>query len=158
MRVSEPEDIWASGVAYEAFMGRWSQLVAREFVRWLAVPLQARWLDVGCGTGALSQIILAVAAPQSVLGVDPSEGLLARAREQVPDARVQFLLGDATSLPISEATSDVVVSGLALNFMPRPDQALKEMAGSCAQMEAWPPTCGITRARCNCCASSGRPP
>jgi ubiquinone/menaquinone biosynthesis C-methylase UbiE len=83
MKASERKDLWANGASYEGYVGRWSRLVAREFLRWLAVPPQACWLDVGCGTGALSQTILEVASPRSMLGVDPSEGYLARAREQV---------------------------------------------------------------------------
>jgi SAM-dependent methyltransferase len=127
MKASERKDLWANGVSYEGYIGRWSRLVAREFLRWLAVPPQSCWLDVGCGTGALSQTILEISPPRSVLGVDPSEGFLALAREQIQDARAQFLLGDATSLPVSEAVFDVAVSGLVLNFVPQPDQAIREM-------------------------------
>ena len=127
LRAPERKDTWASGVAYESYVGRWSRLVAREFVRWLAVPLQARWLDIGCGTGALSQTVLELAAPQSVLGVDPSEGYLELAHQQVQDARANFLLGEAQALPVSSSAYDAVVSGLVLNFMPQPVQALSEM-------------------------------
>src|SRR5436305_14537774 len=84
MEQSHRKDTWASGAAYEPYVGRWSRLVAREFVAWLAVPAGARWLDVGCGTGALSQIILEVASPGEVIGIDPSEGYIAYAREHIP--------------------------------------------------------------------------
>ena len=127
MQHPQQKDTWANGTAYELYVGRWSRLVAREFLRWLAVPPQACWLDVGCGTGALSQTILEIASPRSVLGVDPSEGFLALAREQLGDARAQFLQGDATSLPAAEGAFDVVISGLVLNFVPRPGQALRKM-------------------------------
>ena len=127
LRAPERKDTWASGVAYEPYVGRWSRLVAREFVRWLAVPLQARWLDIGCGTGALSQIILEVAAPQLVRGIDASEAYCAFARKQIQDARAEFLVGDAQALPVESAAYDVVVSGLLLNFVPQPGQALREM-------------------------------
>lgn len=127
MQHPQQQEAWASGVAYEAYVGRWSRLVAREFLPWLAEPAQACWLDVGCGTGALSQTILEVASPRSVLGVDPSEGFLAVAREQVQDIRADFLLGDAQALPAESSAYDVVVSGLVLNFVPRPDQALREI-------------------------------
>lgn len=70
-------DVWSAGDAYEPYVGRWSRLVAREFLAWLAVPAGGRWLDVGCGTGALSQTILAVASPSAVHGVDSSEGFSA---------------------------------------------------------------------------------
>ena len=75
--------IWASGAAYEPYVGRWSRLVAREFLAWLDVPADRRWLDVGCGTGALSETILADASPAEVIGVDASEGYLAHARERL---------------------------------------------------------------------------
>jgi ubiquinone/menaquinone biosynthesis C-methylase UbiE len=65
--------MWADGAAYESYVGRWSRLVAKEFLAWLNVETQARWLDVGCGTGALSQTILEQAKPLTVTGIDPSE-------------------------------------------------------------------------------------
>jgi SAM-dependent methyltransferase len=127
MTTSEPKDLWASGASYESYVGRWSRLVAREFVQWLTIPPHACWLDIGCGTGALSQIILEMASPQVVRGVDTSEGYLAYARQQIQDPRADFLVGDATALPVESATSDAVVSGLVLNFVAQPDQALREM-------------------------------
>ena len=127
MTTSEQKDQWASGASYEPYVGRWSRLVAREFLLWLAVPPHACWLDIGCGTGALSQTILEVASPQSVRGVDASEGYLAFARKQVQDTRADFLLGDAQALPVESAAYDAVVSGLVLNFIPQPGQALREM-------------------------------
>lgn len=127
MEQSHRKDTWASGAAYEPYVGRWSRLVAREFVAWLAVPAGARWLDVGCGTGALSQIILEVASPGEVIGIDPSEGYIAYAREHIPDACARFLVGDAQALPVTGATYDAVVAGLVLNFVPDPNRALTEM-------------------------------
>jgi len=122
------KDVWASGAAYEPYVGRWSRLVAREFLKWLGVPAGKRWLDVGCGTGALSQTILDLASPSGVLGVDSSDGYVAYAREHVPDNRATFMVGDARSLPVETATYDAVVSGLVLNFVPQPDRAAAEMA------------------------------
>jgi ubiquinone/menaquinone biosynthesis C-methylase UbiE len=80
MSESQSSSVWGSGAAYEPYVGRWSRLVAREFLKWLAIPSSARWLDVGCGTGALSEMILAQASPAGMYGIDPSEGYLARAR------------------------------------------------------------------------------
>jgi SAM-dependent methyltransferase len=120
-------DAWASGAAYEPYVGRWSRLVAREFLAWLAVPPGRRWLDVGCGTGALSKSIVDLTAPSAVMGIDPSEGFVAFARTQVLDTRVRFELGDARSLPAEAGRYDAVVSGLMLNFVPQPDLALAEM-------------------------------
>lgn len=110
--------VWASGAAYEPYVGRWSRLVAREFVEWLNIPPSARWLDVGCGTGALAQTILAQANPAEVHGIDPSDGYLALARDQLRDERVRFDVGDARNLPLESDDYDVVVSGLVLNFIP----------------------------------------
>jgi SAM-dependent methyltransferase len=122
------KDTWSSGGAYEAYVGRWSRFVAREFLSWLAVPSGRRWLDVGCGTGALTQTILSVAEPSAVTGVDPSEGFIAYARAETPDARARFLIGDARALPIDSDVFDAAVSGLALNFVPDPARAVAEMA------------------------------
>ena len=124
---ARPSDAWADGAAYEPYIGRWSRLVAREFVAWLAMAPGSRWLDVGCGTGALSQTILDCADPAEVHGIDRAEGYVAFAREQVRDARVRFDAGDAHSLPVDLATYDAVVSALALNFFPQPQLAVGEM-------------------------------
>ena len=124
---AHPQDVWASGDAYEQYVGRWSRLVAREFVSWLGVASSSHWLDVGCGTGALSQAILALAAPAQVKGTDHSGGYIARAQEQVQDSRASFEVGDAQALPDEAARYDAAVSGLALNFIPQPDRAVSEM-------------------------------
>jgi SAM-dependent methyltransferase len=121
-------DVWDSGDAYEPYVGRWSRLVAREFLEWLAVPPGRRWLDVGCGTGSLAETILALAAPREVVGIDPSPAYVAFARDRVNDARVRFEVGDAQALQAASATFDAVVSGLVLNFVREPDKAVSEMA------------------------------
>ena len=82
MSTSSDRSVWESGNAYEPYIGRWSRLVAREFVDRLTIAPSARWLDVGCGTGALTQTILHHANPRRVHGIDPSEGYLAVARQQ----------------------------------------------------------------------------
>jgi SAM-dependent methyltransferase len=120
-------DVWTSGDAYEPYVGRWSRLVAQEFLGWLALPPGVRWLDVGCGTGALAQIVLALAAPSEVVGIDPSPAYVAFARGRVNDPRVGFEVGDAQALQAASATFDAVVSGLVLNFVPEPDRAVSEM-------------------------------
>ncbi|HET7038060.1 MAG TPA: methyltransferase domain-containing protein [Thermomicrobiaceae bacterium] len=114
--------------AYEPYVGRWSRLIARDFLAWLAIPAGARWLDVGCGTGALSAAILAQAAPSEVLGVEPLAERVAYARAQVRDPRARFEEGDAQALPYAAGSFDAVVSGLVLNFVPDPRQALAELA------------------------------
>jgi len=83
-------DVWVAGDAYDAYVGRWSRLVAAIFLDWLAVPPGQRWLDVGCGTGALTAAILRTADPARVLGVDTSEGFIASARTHVHRRPGQF--------------------------------------------------------------------
>ncbi|MFC4852086.1 class I SAM-dependent methyltransferase [Actinophytocola glycyrrhizae] len=107
-----------AGDEYEAYVGRWSRRVAERFVPWLGVPAGQRWLDVGCGTGALSAAALAAGA--EVTGVDPSPGFLAGRRGVV--------VGDARALPFADGRFDVVVAGLVLNFVPDPARALAEQA------------------------------
>lgn len=126
--MSGKQSVWAGGTAYEPYVGRWSRLVAREFLDWLKVPSQFDWLDVGCGTGALTSMILSICEPKSIKGVDPSEGYLNVARELVTDGRAGFELGDARSLPVESAAYDVVVSGLVLNFIPDIPTGIREMS------------------------------
>ena len=127
MSESQKRSVWGSGTAYEPYVGRWSRLVAREFLKWLDISSSVRWLDVGCGTGALSETILTQTAPAEVYGIDPSEGYLSLAREQVRDPRVRFEVGDARQLPVATATYEVVVSGLVLNFISDLRAGLAEM-------------------------------
>lgn len=124
---AKPKDNWADGDRYEGYIGRWSRHVAREFIQWLAVPTGSQWLDVGCGTGALSQTILQLADPARIKGIDRSEGFINFAKEHVPDSRVEFEVRDAESLTDDSESFDAVVSGLVLNFIPHPDRALAEM-------------------------------
>ena len=126
--MSGPGDTWAAGAAYEPFIGRWSRPVAAEFVRWLAVPAGRRWLDVGCGTGALTQTVLSMADPREVRAIDPSAGFVRYAAERIPDPRAHFGVGSATDLP--DGPFDAIVSGLVLNFVPEPAAALAAMSAA----------------------------
>lgn len=121
-----PHDVWTGGDAYERYVGRWGRLVARAFVPWMGIAPGARWLDVGCGTGAVTSTIEELAQPAAVLGVDPSAAFLAHAREMLGGPRVSFQVGDAEALPAPDGSYDVVVAGLVLNFVPDPRAALVE--------------------------------
>jgi SAM-dependent methyltransferase len=121
-------EVWSGGEAYEAYVGRWSRRVAEAFVRWLDPPPGGRWLDVGCGTGALTAAVLAVADPAQVVGLDPSQGFLTHARARAVDPRASLQVGDARWLPLRDHRFDAVVSGLALNFVPDPGRAAAEFA------------------------------
>jgi SAM-dependent methyltransferase len=127
MTAATPKEVWAAGDAYEPYVGRWSRRVAPEFLAWLAAPAEAGWLDIGCGTGALTRTILERSNPRSVVGVEPSEGFLSHARATIDDARAEFRIGDALALPVVDAAFDVVVSGLVLNFVADTRRALSEM-------------------------------
>lgn len=113
-------DVWDDGSGYEQYVGRWSRLVATKFLHWLAVPPRSAWLDFGCGTGALSQIILAGANPRLVIGCDRSAGYTAFARQHTPGERAQFVVAELPELPRISGGFDAVVAGLVLNFLPQP--------------------------------------
>src|SRR3954447_6521010 len=121
-------NIWENTDAYEAYMGRWSRPVAGIVLTWLGQLPGLAWLDVGCGTGALTQAILDVDNPREILGVDPSADFLATAAREIVDPRVRFEVGDARSLPVPSDAFDVVIAGLVLHHVPNPEQAAMEMA------------------------------
>jgi SAM-dependent methyltransferase len=134
--MTEDPAVWTDGARYEDYVGRWSWAVAAEFLRRLAVPPGRSWLDVGCGTGALTGAILRDSQPSQVTGVDSSAGFVAYARGSVtvppttgkPPADVRFLEGTAIDLPFDDGGFDATVSGLVLNFVPEPGRAALEMA------------------------------
>lgn len=120
-------ETWKSGESYQQYVGRWSRLVAREFIKWMNAPSRQHWLDVGCGTGVLSQTILGLASPAAVRGIDPSQSHIAYARDSLHDDRVAFSVGTADNLQFPDDSFDVVVSGLVLNFVADPAGGVREM-------------------------------
>lgn len=124
----ERKDVWAAGNLYEPYVGRWSRLVARDLLTWLQVPARKDWLDVGCGTGALTEVILQHAQPRTVKGIDPSSGFVEHAKAHIGSSLASFEVGDAQSLPVGAKEFDVAVSGLVLNFVPQPPRAVADMA------------------------------
>jgi SAM-dependent methyltransferase len=127
MMAVDEKEAWAKGESYEPYVGRWSHGVAGEFVGWLDVPPNRRWLDVGAGTGALTRAIVERASPISVVAIDSSAAYIAYARRFTEGTRATFLVGDATALQLEDERFDAVVSGLMLNFVPDPKRALGEM-------------------------------
>ncbi len=121
------EDNWAAGEAYDPYIGRWSYFAGHAFVDWLAEPPDRRWLDVGCGTGILTQVALEHGLASRVVGVDPSDGFLAYARGKERHPAVNFRIGAAEALPVNDNTFDIAVSGLVLNFLPDPAKGIAEM-------------------------------
>jgi ubiquinone/menaquinone biosynthesis C-methylase UbiE len=113
--------------AYERFMGRWSRAAAGSFLRWLDPPADARWLDVGCGTGILSEMALVTSAPAALVGIDLTAAQLAHAARDASDKRARFEVADAQALPFVPESFDIAASGLVLNFLPKPHQAVREM-------------------------------
>ena len=123
--------LWARAEAYDPYVGRWSRLVARELVRWLRPARNEAWLDVGCGTGALSMVILEDVGVRRLVGIDPSSEYIAQARARIGDPSAKFEVGDAMNLPYKDSTFGYVASGLVLNFVARPQVAVSEMRRVC---------------------------
>jgi SAM-dependent methyltransferase len=116
------------GAAYERYMGKWSQLAGETFLDWLAPKSGLRWLDVGCGNGAFTEMLVERCAPVSVQGIDPSEGQLAYARTRPASRVAQFRQGDAMAQPFPDDTFDVAVMPLVIFFVPDPAKGVAEMA------------------------------
>ncbi|HEX6417076.1 MAG TPA: class I SAM-dependent methyltransferase [Acidimicrobiales bacterium] len=123
------DDAWTSSDAYDAYVGRWSRGVAGRFVDWLGVPPARRWLEIGCGTGALTGAILEAARPAEVLGIDQAPAYVDEARSRLAATSARFEVLDAAALDV-DREFDAAVSGLVLNFLPDPAAAVRSMARS----------------------------
>ena len=121
-------DRWTSGSDYDQWMGRWSRLLADEFLAWLKVPAGLRWIDVCCGSGVLTEAIVEHSAPASVLGVDVSPQQIAFARQHRTYPDVSFEIADAMALPFDTGSFDVAACGLGLNYIPNPAGGLEEFS------------------------------
>jgi ubiquinone/menaquinone biosynthesis C-methylase UbiE len=124
----EPRIRFDDGAAYERFMGVWSRIAGARFLEWLAPPAGARWVDVGCGNGAFTELVVERCAPASVDGIDPSDGQLAFARARNAVSAARFRSGDAMALPYGDDAFDVAVMALVLFFVPDPAKGVAEMA------------------------------
>lgn len=125
--MTERQIRFEDGAAYERMMGAWSKLVGGVFLDWLAPRAGLRWIDVGCGNGAFTELIVAKTAPIEVLGIDPSEGQLAFARSRSSTQMAKFWKGDALALPFRVRRFDVATMALAIFFVPEPARGVAEM-------------------------------
>lgn len=119
---------FSDGAGYERYMGAWSQLAGRTLLEWLAAPAGARWLDVGCGNGAFTEMLVECCAPATVHGIDPSDAQIAFARTREATRMAEFRQGDAMALPFDDDAFDVSVMPLVIAFVPQPARGVAEMA------------------------------
>ena len=120
------EDSWLSGDPYEYYMGRWSSCVAELFTNWLSLPPGLEWLDIGCGSGALSETVINKHKPGKVTAIDQSESFVKTAQKRLGN-QAKCRVGNALDLPLEDSSVNVAISGLVLNFLPEPEKALSEM-------------------------------
>lgn len=116
-----------NGAAYERYMGVWSQLAGAAFLDWLAPEAGLRWLDVGCGNGAFTELLAARGAPAAIEGIDPAEGMLAFARTRPVARLARFTAADAMALPFPDAAFGAAVMPLVIFFVPDPAKGVAEM-------------------------------
>lgn len=126
-------DAFSNASAYENYIGRWSRLVAPKVVRWLNLPAGSTWLDVGAGTGILTEVILEQASPRKLLAIDISENYLTYARQAIRDERVEFKVGDASQLAFDSPQFDIAIAGLVLNFVPSAEAMVQGMKAAVKQ-------------------------
>src|SRR3954467_2773093 len=126
--MAEQQIRFDDGASYERMMGVWSRLVGDIFIDWLAPRAGLRWIDIGCGNGAFTELLVNRCAPAEVQGIDPSEGQLAFARTRPAARLARFQQGDAMALPFPDSGFDVAVMALVVFFVPDPAKGLAEMA------------------------------
>jgi ubiquinone/menaquinone biosynthesis C-methylase UbiE len=126
--MAEPQIRFDDGAGYERMMGKWSRLAGEVFLDWLKPPSGLRWIDVGCGNGAFTELLAERCAPAEIQGVDPSEAQLAFARARHSAGIAQFRKGDAMALPFADNSFDAAVMALVIFFVPEPAAGVAEMA------------------------------
>lgn len=118
---------YTDGANYERTVGKWSQLAAEDFLRWLAPPLNLNWIDVGCGNGAFTELLFGHCAPRAVTGIDPADAQLAYARSRPACRDATFKKGDAMSIPFPDHSFDAAAMALVIFFVPDPVRGVTEM-------------------------------
>jgi ubiquinone/menaquinone biosynthesis C-methylase UbiE len=121
------QNFFTDGAVYERLMGRWSVLAGKMFLNWLAAPKGGVWLDVGCGTGAFTGLVVERESPSEIHGIDPSSDQLAFAKARAGLAAAKLQTGSAVSLPYKESEFDIAVMALVISFVPDPAKAVSEM-------------------------------
>jgi ubiquinone/menaquinone biosynthesis C-methylase UbiE len=127
MAETEQTTRFTDGAGYEKFMGQWSRMVGRIFLDWLSLPAGLKWLDVGCGTGAFTEVIQQVCNPSEIVAIDPSAAQVSYATSRKTADLVQFKVADARAMPFENGRFDVAASALVLNFIPDREKAVAEM-------------------------------
>jgi ubiquinone/menaquinone biosynthesis C-methylase UbiE len=126
--MSDAGGMFNDGAAYERSMGRWSRIAGEIFLDWLDAPKGLRWVDVGCGNGAFTEVLITRCAPEGVTGIDPSEGQLGFARTRPGTQMAQFHIGDAQALPFADGSFDAASMALVISFVSDPQKVADEMA------------------------------
>jgi ubiquinone/menaquinone biosynthesis C-methylase UbiE len=127
IKMAEQQIRFDDGAGYEQMMGIWSRFAGEIFLDWLALPLGLRWIDIGCGNGAFTELLVERCSPVEVQGIDPSEGQLAFARTRPASRLAKFHQGDAMALPFADSSFDAAVMALVLVFVPDPVKGVSEM-------------------------------
>jgi ubiquinone/menaquinone biosynthesis C-methylase UbiE len=125
--MTEAGSYFTDGAAYELVTGRWSRVAGEIFLDWLSLPTGLRWLDVGCGTGAFTELVLDRCEPSAISGVDPAPDQIAFAKSRAGARHVDYRLGDALSLPFGDEEFDVAVMALVVGYLPDRAKAMGEM-------------------------------
>jgi ubiquinone/menaquinone biosynthesis C-methylase UbiE len=125
--MTETKSFFTDGEAYEHMMGRWSRAAGGLFLDWLALPPGLRWVDVGCGTGAFTQLLLDKTEPREIRALDPSADQIAYARTTPAAKKVNFQVGNAQALPYGDSEFDAAAMALVITFIPDPAKAIGEM-------------------------------
>src|SRR6516165_1381638 len=126
--MAEPQIRFDDGLSYERYMGDWSRRVGSVFLDWLAAPPGLKWIDVGCGNGAFTELLVERCAPTSVNGIDPSEAQLDFARKRPAARLAKFDCGEAMALPFPGEAFDAAIMALVIFFVPDPAKSVAEMA------------------------------
>jgi ubiquinone/menaquinone biosynthesis C-methylase UbiE len=127
INMAEDKIRFEDGAGYERMMGTWSRIAGDVFLQWLAPPPGLAWIDVGCGNGAFSELLVERCAPSELQGIDPSAAQLAYARERPAARLAQFTEGDAQALPFPDDRFDAAVMALVIFFVPDPVRGVAEM-------------------------------